>query len=152
MPEQQPNDDLFQSLRNGFSDFGKKMSNFVDDVLSSETLSSELKVRADVFSAGGFYVIELELPGVQKEAVSLQVHDGILTVRGEKTLPEFSNEAGYYKQERRFGSFMRSFSLPLDVELENIKAKYDSGVLTVRFPQPQPKQQPPADESEINID
>lgn len=150
MPEQ-PNDDLFQSLRDGFSDFGKKMSNFVDDVLSSETLSSELKVRADVYAKGGFYVIEIELPGVQKEAVSLQVHDGILTVRGEKAPPAQEDVAGYFKQERRFGSFMRSFSLPLDVELENIKAKYDSGILTVRFPQPEQKA-PEEDNGEINID
>ena len=144
------NDDMFQQLRDGFSEFGKKVSGFMDDVFSDNSGGGDLRVPADIYLAPGEYVIQLELPGVQKGDVSIQIHDGILLIKGDKPRPEGAGGFTYERQERRFGSFHRAFPLPVSVEMEGIKAKYDSGLLTIRFP----RQAGQEDErsSEINIE
>lgn len=143
------NDDMFQQLRDGFSEFGKKVSGFMDDVFSGEG-GGDLRVATDIYLAPGAYVIQMELPGLQKGDVQIQIHDGILLVKGEKPRPEGSQDFTYERQERRFGSFHRAFPLPVSVELEGIKAKFDHGLLTIRFP----RQAGQEDErsSAINID
>jgi HSP20 family protein len=140
MSNRSNSDDLFENLRQGLSDFGKKVGNFVDDVMASETLSgSDVKIRTDIYQDGDFYVIELELPGMTKKEVSIQIHEGVLQVKGFKRANEEAHSYSYSRQERQFGSFLKSFDLPSDVELENIKASYESGVLSIRFPRPQPQ-------------
>lgn len=151
-------DDIFQSFRDGLSEFGKRVGSFVDDVMSGENLRSEgdVKIRSDIYQSGNFYVIELELPGMSKAEVSIQIHDSVLQVKGNKKAGEGAESARYERQERQFGPFLKTFTLPVDVELENIKAKYESGVLTVRFPRPNPVTQNPYDQEDdgtsINID
>ncbi|GAB4408541.1 MAG: Hsp20/alpha crystallin family protein [Bacteroidia bacterium] len=130
------NEDIFENLREGLSQFGKKVTSFVDDVFSSGEggdSEEELRVRADVYTSATSYVIELELPGIKKQEVSIQIHDGVLLIKGEKRAPEGSSAFSYEKQERRFGSFHRAFPLPADVDMNSIKARYDDGMLTVRL-------------------
>lgn len=129
-------DDMFQNIKDGFSDFGKKMSSFMDDVLGSEGMSGEVHVRTDVYTADGQFVIELELPGVNKQDVNIQIHEGVLSVKGQKEYPEGVEKRKYDKKERQFGSFFRTFNLPLDVEVEKVKAKYEFGILTIRLERP----------------
>jgi HSP20 family protein len=62
------------------------------------------------------------------------VHDGVLTIQGDKHPHPDAAGFDYEKQERRFGGFIRTFALPLNIQLDNIKAKYESGLLTIRFP------------------
>ena len=135
MSNENSSDDIFQNLRDSISDFGKKVGNFMDDALSGDgTGDGELKVRTDVYTTKDSFVIELELPGVKKEEVSIQIHDGVLNVKGEKKVPEGREENVFEKKERRFGFFLRSFPLPVSAVIEKVKAKYESGILTIRFP------------------
>ena len=134
MSNENRSDDIFQNLRDSISDFGKKVGNFMDDALSSDMSGGELKVRTDVYSTKDSFVIELEVPGIKKEEVSIQIHDGVLNVKGEKKVPEGREENVFEKQERRFGFFLRSFPLPVSAVIEKVKAKYESGILTIRFP------------------
>ncbi|KAG7090449.1 hypothetical protein E1B28_009565 [Marasmius oreades] len=75
-----------------------------------------------------------ELPGLQKEDVQLDVHDGRLTVSGETKISEDHEQGGYAVRERRFGKFSRTLQLPVGVKEEEIKASLEHGVLTVTFP------------------
>ena len=134
MSNENRSDDIFQNLRDSLSDFGKKVGNFMDETFSSEGQAGELRVRTDVYQTKDSYVIELELPGMRKEEVSIQIHDGILNVKGEKKVPEGSQNHAYEKQERQFGYFLRSFPLPVSAMVDKVKAKYESGVLAIRFP------------------
>ncbi|MEM7367980.1 MAG: Hsp20/alpha crystallin family protein [Bacteroidota bacterium] len=143
-------DDMFQNLKDGFSDFGKKVSSFMDDVLGSEGSGSEVQVRSDVYTEKGLYTIELELPGVNKQDVNIQIHEGVLSVKGQKEFPTGVENRNYDKKERQFGSFFRTFNLPLDVELDNIKAKYESGVLTIKLNRPHAANS--EDESDVTIE
>jgi HSP20 family protein len=149
MSTENPNDDLFQNLRDGFEGISKRVSSFVDDVMSGEGTGTELRVRTDVYETSDHYVIEVEIPGVQKEDVKIQVQDSVLHIRGQKRPPEGAVEFVYDRRERRFGTFMKAIPLPAGIQLENIKAKYESGLLLVRFPQQISSK---SDDNSIDID
>ena len=88
-------------------------------------------------------VLNVELPGVNKDDVSVEVKDNLLTLKGERLLdPEIKDEH-YYRKERSFGKFNRSFSLQEPLKPDLIKASFKDGVLTVEIPRPEeekPKQ------------
>ncbi|PIL35001.1 hypothetical protein GSI_02788 [Ganoderma sinense ZZ0214-1] len=83
-----------------------------------------------------------ELPGVNKENVSIDVHNNILTVSGESKFESDRDENGYVVRERRFGRFSRSLPVPEGIKSEEIKAAMENGVLTVTYPR-QTKAQAP---------
>ncbi|MEM6633112.1 MAG: Hsp20/alpha crystallin family protein [Bacteroidota bacterium] len=128
-------DDYLRSLKDGLNDIGNKMTKMVDDVFSGEVAATgEVKLVADEFETDDMYVIELEVPGVEKKEVSVQVVDGILIISGARKRNEAFESPRLHRRERRFGEFQRSFTVPAFVELENIKARFDHGVLTIQFP------------------
>ncbi len=79
-------------------------------------------------------VAKVELPGVKKEEIEISVHDGVLTISGERKSEEEVKEGESVRSERYFGRFQRSFSLPKPVAVEKAKANYKDGILTVTLP------------------
>lgn len=76
-----------------------------------------------------------ELPGLTAEDVEVNVENGVLTISGEKKQERERGEGtSYHVLERRYGRFERSFALPRSVEADQVKAAFDSGVLTVTLP------------------
>jgi HSP20 family protein len=88
----------------------------------------------DIFDKGGEVVIHAELPGIKKEDIDVRVENNVLTLRGKKERKEEVKEEGYFRAERVYGSFSRSFSLPTTVEVSKIAAEYKDGVLTLHLP------------------
>jgi HSP20 family protein len=88
----------------------------------------------DIFDKGGEVVIHAEVPGMKKEDIDVRVENNVLTIRGKKERRDEVKEEGYYRTERQYGSFSRSFSLPTTVEVSKIAAEYRDGVLTLRLP------------------
>jgi len=80
------------------------------------------------------YYIEIDLPGVKKENINIELNDKILTVSGERKFKENVKKENYYKIETTFGKFERSFSIPEDADIENIEAKNENGVLEIFIP------------------
>lgn len=143
-------DDYLRSLKDGLNDIGTKMTKMVDDVFSAEVgAQGEVRIIADEFETDDHYVIELEVPGIIKEETSVQVVDGILIVSGKKQRASEFAEVRFHRRERRLGEYQRSFTVPAFVELENIKARFDLGILTIRFPKTKSKKD---NATEINID
>ncbi|KAH9837562.1 HSP20-like chaperone [Rhodofomes roseus] len=83
-----------------------------------------------------------ELPGLNKENVSIDVHNGVLTVSGGSTVEDKRDENGYAVRERRVGKFSRAIPLPQGIKEENIRASMENGVLTVTFPKTTPEMAP----------
>ncbi|KAI5899692.1 HSP20-like chaperone [Schizophyllum commune H4-8] len=83
-----------------------------------------------------------EFPGVKKEDVQVDVHNGRLTVGAETKLAEDREENGYAVRERRYGKWSRTLQLPTGVKEEDIKASMENGVLTVTFPKTSPQEAP----------
>ena len=80
------------------------------------------------------YYIEVDLPGVKKEDIKVDIKDNTLTISGERKLKEEVKEDDYYKIETAIGKFTRTFTLPEDADIENIDAKNENGVLDIVIP------------------
>ena len=80
------------------------------------------------------YHVEVDLPGVKKEDISIDVKENTLLISGERSFKEERAEKDYYKIESSYGKFQRSFALPENVDVENIEAACMDGVLEVVLP------------------
>ena len=88
----------------------------------------------DVAEDDDQYVITLELAGASKDDVTIEAHDDVLTIRGEKRSEREEKEEHRRYVERTYGSFARSFSLPANANADAIRASFADGVLTVEVP------------------
>jgi HSP20 family protein len=80
------------------------------------------------------YHIEVELAGVKKENVDIKVDGNVLTISGERSVREEVKDEDYHKVESRYGLFSRSFTLPEKVDIGNIQAEFENGMLEVTIP------------------
>lgn len=80
------------------------------------------------------YHVDVDLPGVTKDNIKVDVHKNVLTISGERKSKEEIKEEDYYKVETSFGKFSRSFTLPENVDVEQIGASSSDGVLEVVIP------------------
>ncbi|KAN0126176.1 HSP20-like chaperone [Lactarius tabidus] len=87
-------------------------------------------------------VASFELPGLQKDDVSIDVHNNVLIVSGQSNTSSERKEDGYVVRERRHGKFTRALSLPQGLKNEDIKASMVNGVLTISFPKSTPETEP----------
>ncbi len=78
--------------------------------------------------------VRVELPGMKKEDIQLSLHNGSLSVSGERKSDETFKDAEVYREERFFGRFQRTVSLPTPVTSDKVKAQYLDGILTVTLP------------------
>lgn len=90
--------------------------------------------RCEVEETSDHYVMSLDVPGVKKENIKVRLHNGVLTVSGERKLQHEEKKEGQYRSERSYGSFQRSFSLPEEVKAEQIQTEYKDGVLQIAIP------------------
>ena len=93
--------------------------------------------RTDIRDTGDSYVLEAELPGFQKEDITLDLKDGILTITAQHGESTEQKEGGYILRERRYGSFQRSFDVT-GIEEGGITAAYESGILSLTLPKAKP--------------
>ena len=88
----------------------------------------------DVFETNDSIVLKADLPDVNKDEVDISVQNNTLTIRGERKREKEIKEKDFYRMERSYGSFARSFSLPPTVDAEKIEAAFTNGVLTLTLP------------------
>lgn len=79
-------------------------------------------------------MVKAELLGMKKEDIDVSLTDNTITVSGEKRKEEKVEKKDYYRLERSYGSFSRSFSLPAEVRTEKVTAKFKDGILEIRIP------------------
>lgn len=88
--------------------------------------------RMDMKQAGDKYIITMDIPGMDKDKINVEIKQGTLIISGERQSETKDNKNNrYYRQERSFGSFMQAIPLPEDASTGQIDAKYNNGVLTV---------------------
>lgn len=121
--------DPFKELRTLEDRISKAFSTELSkDVLSD--FNPSVNTREGEFA----YHIDVDLPGVKKEDISVKIDNNILTLKGERKSKEEVKKEDYYKMESSFGSFMRSFTVPENVDVENIHAENKDGVLEITLP------------------
>lgn len=89
---------------------------------------------ADLFENDEAYVLEMELPGFSREDIELTVERNVLTVTGQRSVQEESEDVTFHLRERGTTRFSRSFALPRSMDGDAVEARFDNGVLTVTLP------------------
>lgn len=95
-------------------------------------------VKIDVQDKGNEYLMEAELPGVDKDQIKIDINDGVLTLSANENWEDKRENDNYIYRERRMGRIQRSFSLD-NVQEDGITAAYKDGILTVHLPKVDPK-------------
>lgn len=127
LPFERHNDNLFDVFDNFERSFFGRSGTTLPDF------------RTDIKDNGDAFVLESELPGFDKEDISLDVKDGILTISAEhkESSDQKDGQGNYIRRERRFGSFQRSFDIS-GIDEGAISAAYNNGVLVLTLPKAQP--------------
>ena len=87
----------------------------------------------DVYEDEHNITLKIEVPGIDEKDIDVSIENNTLTVRGERTLEKEEKEENFQRVERQYGSFTRSFTLPNSVDLEQVSADYNKGVLKIRL-------------------
>jgi len=85
----------------------------------------------DVYEDAHQLVLKLEVPGIKQEDLDVRLENQTLTVKGERKFEKDEKEENFHRIERRYGSFVRNFSLPQTVDTNAVTANYDAGVLSI---------------------
>ena len=91
----------------------------------------------DMFEENDSFVIKAELPGMDKKDISVDVKDRVLTLKGERKYENEVKAENYYRRERSYGKFQRAFTLPADIDPNEIKADFKDGLLKIEVPKPE---------------
>lgn len=125
-----PSNDLFDDIFDGFFSPLSSMHN-------SLKLGEMNNLKVDIYEKDDKIVVEAEIAGVAKEDISVDVKGKILTLGAERKHEEDVSDENSYRRERSYGSFERKFSLPFEVEADNINANLNNGVLTLTITKPE---------------
>ncbi|NLP36829.1 MAG: Hsp20/alpha crystallin family protein [Firmicutes bacterium] len=93
--------------------------------------------KADIRETEAAYLVEAELPGLDKDKINVEYRDNYLTIKAENKEIYENKNANYIRKERRYGKFQRCFYVN-NVDADKISAKYEHGVLTVTLPKAEP--------------
>lgn len=118
--------------------FQKEMNRVFADVFTNpqrgdEALSGSWAPPVDIAETPERLVFTVEVPGFKQEDLSLNVEAGVLTLRGERKFEKKTENKNFHRIERSYGQFVRSFSLPVNVDASKIEANLEGGVLTVEL-------------------
>jgi HSP20 family protein len=87
----------------------------------------------DIYEDANHIMLKVEAPGMKLENFDVQLENNTLTVRGERQFEKETREENYHRVERRYGSFVRAFTLPNTIDPEAVKADYTDGVLAIQI-------------------
>lgn len=125
--------DPFENLRNLEKQLSQVFQNEENEDQPSNGLTS-WRPRVDVYEENDELVFEVDASGIDKDDLDVSIEDNRLTIRGERKAEHEQSNRDYYRSERVYGTFQRSFALPDSIAEEDVSASYDNGVLTISTP------------------
>jgi HSP20 family protein len=114
------------------ADLGRVIERFVQANQAAE--QAAWSPRVDVKEEASRFVIFVDVPGVDLDAIEVQMDKSVLSIRGERAAPDVAEDQRFSRQERRHGAFARSFTLPETADADGIVASGRNGVLEVVIP------------------
>jgi len=141
----------FVPFRSGLNDVAvlqNRLNSIFQDIARPDEASEALVAgnfvpAVDVYEDAEKLVLKLEVPGIRREDLDIRVEGRTLTVQGERKFESEEKEENFQRIERRYGSFVRSFTLPSRVNTEKVEATSADGVVSISFAkkaEAQPKQ------------
>ena len=116
-----------------------RMNRAFEDTLGKNRRDEELfsgtwAPPVDIVETKDKLVLTAELPGFTEEQIQINFEDGVLSIEGERRFEKESKDESYHRVERSYGKFLRSFSLPANVDSQKISAVFTNGLLTIELP------------------
>ena len=143
--------DLFQDLKSGVQEIGKQVGKLFGDTFQQPE-TTDLPIKTDIYTTATHFVIEIEIAGIPKNQINIQIQENVLCVKGNKSPETEIKPEQFLKRERKYGSFIRNFELPANIKVPEIKAKVDNGLLVVRFPLLNPEKEEEPENNEVRIE
>ena len=106
----------------------------VDDNFFFDYDNNDLRPSVEINESNDAFMISADLPGIEKSDIEVKVEENTLILNASRHIDKLDNNEKFHYNERRFGSFSRSFKLPKTVKEEKITAKLDNGVLSIVIP------------------
>jgi len=128
----------FQPFADDFQGLQERINRIFADTTHSR-FGSEETMQAwaplcDIYEEGDNIVVKAELPGIDRNDIDIQVENNVLSLRGDRKREKEMKSDNSYRTERFYGTFSRSFTLPMSVDTARIKAEYNDGVLQITLP------------------
>ena len=121
------------SVWDPFADLNRIQREFEKNYFGPRTRPADFAPPVDVHEDAEALVLRAELPGVKKEDIDVSVDSNVLTLKGERKLEREEEGRRYHRVERSYGTFVRQFQLPSNLDPTSIDAKLTDGVLTLRL-------------------
>ena len=125
-----PNTDAYRLQRS----MNRLMDSMFGNTYCDEDAQCEWAPAVDISETQDNISIKADIPGMKKDDIRVVVHENTLTLKGERQSEKKEEKTNYYRTERTYGSFYRSFTLPSMVDAAKIKANYTNGVLEIVLP------------------
>jgi HSP20 family protein len=118
---------LQNRLNSIFNDFTSSNGELQNESLSAGNFIPPV----DIYEDANRLVLMLEVPGIPQEDLQINLENQTLTVKGERKFVKDEKEENFHRIERRYGSFVRSFTLPATIETDSAQANFENGVLSI---------------------
>src|SRR5258708_36546719 len=118
--------------------FSNLIDGFFNDSLTRSG-GSAFVPKVDIIENENSYELHVAAPGLSKEDFNIELKDNSLTVSGERKFSNEKKEKNYHSIETQYGSFLRSFALPENVDSTKINARYNNGILELTIPKDEKK-------------
>ena len=117
----------------------ERMNRLFEDAFTSrgeekDLVASSWSPSVDIFETENEIVLTAEVPGVDEKNIEIKLEDNTLSLKGERNFEKETKEENYHRIERSYGSFYRSFTLPRNIDQDNIKAESENGILRISMP------------------
>lgn len=122
-----------------FEEFQDRFNRFFNEALTRRFEPDALRLgdwapAVDIQETDKEYLLKAELPEVKKEDVKVEFAEGVLTIEGERKQEKEEKGKRFHKIERAYGTFVRQFALPIEIDTAKLQAEFKDGVLNVHLP------------------
>lgn len=121
-------------------EFARMLPGYADD--DSRVVGSTWSPAVDIKEEDDRFVIRADIPGVSPDDIDISMEKGVLTIKGERKHEAEEDKEGFHRIERAYGTFMRRFSLPENVDADKISASSKDGVVELVLPKAVEDNQP----------
>lgn len=105
-----------------------------DDFFSPFFNQIRCSVPVDIYEKKGKVHIDMELPGMSKENISIELDGDVLQIKGTIERDSEIKDEQYFRRERSVGEFSRAFTIPKNISEDDVSAEFDKGILKITFP------------------
>ncbi len=121
-----------------FVSFAQRFADMFDDISLRNKRDSiqngSWEPPVDAFESDDEIIVEAEIPGTTQKNIEIRLEENVLIIKGMRNMDENALQGNFYRMERMYGNFIRTFTLPDLVDKDRISATYKNGVLTIRMP------------------